>query len=294
MIVLDLEQGSPAWVQARLGLPTASRFGSILTPAKLEYSKGASAYVAELLSEWATGLPCDESDSQWMQRGTMMEEEARRWYSMQNDVEVQRVGLVLRDDRRVGGSPDGLVGEDGGIEIKVPSLKVHMEYLMGAPFPYVPQMQGLMYLTGRAWWDFLSFNPVLPKVCIRIPRDAEYAAKLDKALTRFLREMDDGKRKLLELGLRGVPEDQLPPPAAKSPEEVVAGMYGPPPAPVTEEQRLRLSVLMGQAGEMATDDDRLNVHKTLNDDDGQMADVWIKTLERRIREVASVVQESLI
>ena len=222
MIVLDCPQGGPEWTTARLGIPTASEFGRILTPAKMEYSKGARTYCHELLSEWATGLPVERGDSAFMQRGTRMEDEARRWYEMQRDVEVQRVGLVLRDDRQVGGSPDGLVGEDGGLEIKVPALHTHVSYLLGEDQPYVPQLQGLMYLTGRSWWDFLSYNPVLPKLLVRVERNEKYIAALDKALGTLLVDLLVGKHRLLELGVRVPPEDMPPPlPTVKEVGDVV-------------------------------------------------------------------------
>ena len=196
MIVLPVEQGSPEWLYARLGLPSCSQFDRILTPRKRQYAAAARGYLYELVAEWLLGYPMDHGSTQYMQRGTDMETEARAWYEMQRDVDVTRVGLVLRDDKLVAGSPDGLVGEDGGVEIKVPAAHTHVGYLLGDEPDYVGQIQGYMYLTGRRWWDFCSYSPALPSVLVRIERDDEYIAALEGALHLFLDDLAEAKDKL--------------------------------------------------------------------------------------------------
>jgi exodeoxyribonuclease (lambda-induced) len=120
-----------------------------------------------------------------MERGVEMEEEARRWYAMERDVDVTRAGLVLRDDGLVVGSPDGLVGEDGVVEIKCPSAAQHMRYRLGEEPDYLGQVQGYLYLTGRQWCDFLSYHPELKPFLRRYPRDEEYLAALVPVLDEF-------------------------------------------------------------------------------------------------------------
>src|SRR5438552_3022329 len=112
MIVLDMPQGSESWVEARLGVPSASCFAKIVSPTG-KPSAQADAYLAALLAERLTGLPCvTDADTPWMQRGGTMEDEARRYYAMLYDVEPRRVGFILNDGLRAGCSPDSLVGED--------------------------------------------------------------------------------------------------------------------------------------------------------------------------------------
>lgn len=202
MIRFDFAQGGPEWVAIRLGIPTASRFDEILTPAKLSPSKGAGKYRNKLLAEWLTGYSMDEGqDSMWMERGRELEPRARAWYELQYDCDVEQVGFILRDDGEVGGSPDGLVGEDGGLEIKCPALHTHIGYMLNLETleaEYRGQCQGLMYLTGRVWWDLLSFNPELPSVVRRVWRDDTYIAALVKALDVFCSDLDSCKAMLAQ------------------------------------------------------------------------------------------------
>lgn len=215
MIVLDVVQGSAEWELARVGIPTASNFDRILTPARLQYSKSAEKYRNQILAEWLLGHPIDFGDSQFMERGKEMESQARAWYEFEQDVKVEQVGLVLRDDRMVGGSPDGLVQEDGGLEIKCPSIHVHIGYLLTPEqlaADHGHQAQGGMYLTGRRWWDLVSFSPVLPSVVHRVERDERYIAALAPALDRFIAELNACKRQLADYRAAGVappPEDDL-------------------------------------------------------------------------------------
>lgn len=207
MIALEMAQGTPDWAAARLGIPTCSRFSDILTPAKLEYSKSAGKYIADLLTEWALGYPVIRGGGSGpMERGTGMEGEARLWYEMQRGVDTVRCGFVLRDDRRAGGSPDSLVGEDGIVEIKCPMAHIHMGYLLaGRDLPYAAQVQGYLHVTGREWADVLSYHPTLPKHLVRVHRDDAFQAALTAALGRFLAELDEAKEKLRALGVRPAP-----------------------------------------------------------------------------------------
>jgi hypothetical protein len=197
--ILDVEQGSPEWFMARSGIPTASNFDRILTPKQRKYASGAGAYRDELLAEWLLGMPLDHGTTAWMDRGTILEPEARRWYTFQTGREVAEVGFVLRDDGMVGGSPDGFVGDDGGVEIKCPGPAKQVPYLLGeASTDHTGQIQGLLMLTGRQWWDLVIYNPVLPSVVMRVERDEAYIADLAAALDRFVRELREGRDRLAE------------------------------------------------------------------------------------------------
>jgi hypothetical protein len=192
MLILDCEQGSEEWVRLRCGLPTASAFDRIITPKTRKPSAQAFGYLCECLAEIMLDAPLDAASSAWMQRGSEIESEACTWYAMIHDCDVRRVGFVLRDDRCVGCSPDGLVGEDGGLEIKVPGAKKHVEYMLEPErlsHDHYCQSQGGLWITDRKWWDLVSYNPVMEPVVIRVDRDAEFIEALAECVDRFVADL---------------------------------------------------------------------------------------------------------
>lgn len=207
MKIIDVEQGSHEWLMARLGKPTASRFDQILTPGTRKYSKSAKALRNRLLAEEILGYPMEDVSNEWTHRGTGMESEAVSFYELQRDVEVRRVGLVLRDDGLVGASPDGLVGADGGLEIKCFSAPRHIECLLGDDPASMTQVQGCIWICEREWWDVLAYNPAFPPVLVRVNRDDKYIADLSAAVGKFLVDMDNARRKVQGLGTVGRVED---------------------------------------------------------------------------------------
>jgi len=199
--ILRMKQGSADWHAARLGIPTASNFERILTPAKLERSTQARTYLYELLSEWITGLPHGaETATTFMQRGTQLEPQAASWYEYEYGVDTEEVGIVLSDDGMVGCSPDRLVGDEGGLEIKCPSASVHVRYLVEGLKGYTSQVQGALWLTGRKWWDLVAWHPELPAVVVRHQRDERYIAALDAAMREFVQELQEARSMLLARG----------------------------------------------------------------------------------------------
>lgn len=192
MKILAMRQGTAEWFVARAAMPTASEFDSILTPAKLQPSKSAEKYMARLLAEWLLGHPIITDSSSFMERGKEMEPEARAAYEFDRDVAVRQVGFILRDDGLVGCSPDGLVGDDGGLEIKIPAIEQHVLYMLDPERlvnDYVGQVQGGLYLTGRDWWDVMSFSPELPPVIVRVEPDERYQEAIGPALEAFIKHM---------------------------------------------------------------------------------------------------------
>jgi len=200
MIVEAFAQRSAAWHRARLGIPTASHFDEILTPKTLKPSASATAYLNRLLSEWITGVPSDSEASGFMERGTALEAQAVSQYGFMHDVEVQKVGIILADDRMVGASPDGLVGEEGMIEVKCPSAHVHVANLLNGMGGYIGQTQGALWLSGRKWLDLVSFNPAMPPAIVRIQRDEAYAEAMEREMASFLARLKAARVRLLELG----------------------------------------------------------------------------------------------
>lgn len=220
MRIIECAQGSPEWRAARLGIPTASQFSRILTPTKLEYAKGAETYIRELLAEWLTGEPQDEGGSGWTDRGTGMEDEARAWYEAQYDVTVRQVGFCVSDDGTVGCSPDGLVGDDGGLEIKCPAAKTHIGYLldpMSLVADYRHQIQGGLYVTGRKWWDVVSYSPIMPAVVVRRWPETDYHGSLGSVLDLFTKTLGEHKAALAAKGCKPAAERRA---EAKAREDV--------------------------------------------------------------------------
>jgi hypothetical protein len=200
VILLDVQQGGAEWLKARLGIPTASNFEKVLTPATRKPSTQANGYMRQLLAEWLIGVPHESETSGFMERGTELEPAAAAWYAHDRDVDVQEVGLVLRDDRMVASSPDRLVGEDGTLEIKCPSAATHVGHLLDGMGGHVGQIQGALWLTGRQWCDLISYHPDLPAVVVRVGRDEEYIAALDAAVSTFVRHMLATRERLLAMG----------------------------------------------------------------------------------------------
>lgn len=214
MIRLDCKQGSPEWHEARRGILTASRFSSVLTPKTLKPSSQADGYVLELLAQWLGAEP-EEYETDYMARGYLRQPEAVLWYETVRDVTVQDVGFCYLDSRRlIGCSPDGLVGEDGGLEIKCrqagKGLQEHMRMLLMSPQDRrVPdqdraQVQGGLWVTGRAWWDLVYYNPGLPSLVIREEPDPEYQAALQKAVERAAADLLDKRARLEQMGHPGI------------------------------------------------------------------------------------------
>ena len=177
MKIFDFQQYTSEWWEARRGVPTASEFARIISPKKWEYAAGAQGYIHDLIAE--TYDPAYGRHDQYVSRamavGTHLEPEARRFYEFSRGDEVQEVGFCLTDDGHFGCSPDALVGEEGGLELKSPAYKTQVKWLLdgGAPPEHLAQCHGFLVVTGRPWIDFLSYCPPLPSLLVRVERDAK-------------------------------------------------------------------------------------------------------------------------
>jgi hypothetical protein len=208
MIRFDVEQGSPAWFALRLGLPTASNFSRIITPGG-KASSQLAGYAHELIAARILGHAVDDESFGFMQRGKVLEKAARNFYEMRNDVEVELVGFMLTDDRQAGASPDGLVGLDGLLEIKVPNAANHVAYLLeaeGIGDNHKPQVQGQLWVAEREWVDTVSYNPELPNALVRSGRDAGYIRTLESQMRKFNDYVGEAMLKLAARGYLELPE----------------------------------------------------------------------------------------
>ena len=201
MIIHDVRQGEEVWHRLRLGIPTASKFDQILTPKTLKPAASAEKYMYQLLAEWIIGQPCDLQSNRFMERGTELEPEARKLYAFQQGVKVQEVGFITTDDGLIGCSPDGLIGDDGGLEIKCPMAPTHVKYLLNPKQLYEDyklQVQGALYVTERDWWDIKSYVPGMPSVIHEVKRDPAIIEPLSENLHIFTQQLEIYKQRLIE------------------------------------------------------------------------------------------------
>lgn len=201
MITLDVLQGTTEWAQARLGIPTASCFDQIITPKTMKPSASAEKYAARLLAEQILGEPLDDATSGFMQRGTLQEQKAVTYYELQQDVETTPVGFILRNDRKVGATPDRLVGSDGLLEVKCPAAHTHVLYLLDDEgIGYKAQVQGQLWIAEREYVDTISYNPFMPTAIVRQRRDEKFIAALAQAVADFLGLMEQMRARLIAKG----------------------------------------------------------------------------------------------
>ena len=189
--IFNCEQGTPEWYAARLGIPTASEFQTLLAKGRGGGdSKGRATYMNTLAGERITGELSESYTNEHMERGKAMEGAARELYSFLHDVEPQQIGFMRRGD--VGCSPDSLIGDDGMLEIKTKLPKLQIAVLKSGEVPaeHIAQLQGQLWVAGRQWVDFVSYWPGLPPFIKRVQRDEPYIAALKVAADDFLTELD--------------------------------------------------------------------------------------------------------
>ena len=198
--VIYCEQGSPEWHQARCGIISASNMKSLFTSRGEKTASGVrETYLNQVIAERLMQKPMDTFQSYDMERGTLLEAQARANFEMYLDVTVQEVGFHMHDDYDIGCSPDGLFA-DTGVEIKCPKANTHVRYMRSKKLPteYIQQVQGTMYVMNLERYYFMSYHPDLKPIIIEVKRDNELidkaaeiliaAAKIVKTETEKLNE----------------------------------------------------------------------------------------------------------
>jgi putative phage-type endonuclease len=191
-----MEQRTDEWYAARLGRVTASRVADVVAKTKTGYSTSRANYMAELICERLTGVRGDFYMNAAMQWGVDREPEARAAYEASKGALVTEIGFAPHNSiNGSGASPDGLVDDDGLVEIKCPITATHLDTLLSETVPgkYMTQMQWQMACTGRQWCDFVSYDPRLPEAMRlfvkRVRRDEALIKELEKEVMTFLTEM---------------------------------------------------------------------------------------------------------
>lgn len=191
-------QGSPEWFAQRIGKVTASRLADVMAKGKGGAEAATRAtYRAELVAERLTGKSAEGFTNAAMKWGTECEPLARAAYEAEYGLLVTETGMVQHPRiSMAGASPDGFVSIDGLIEIKCPETKSHIDTILSgeAPSKYIPQMQWQMACTGRAWCDFVSFDPRMPAdmqmFVRRVLRNDDLIKAYEVEVVSFLEEVD--------------------------------------------------------------------------------------------------------
>ena len=195
--IFDLPQGTPEWFACRRGIVTASRLKDVLAGGR---GKTRRTYMLTLIGERLTGEVQEGYTNAHMERGHVMEEEARVLYEFQQDVEVEQTGFVRNEFAGVpvGCSPDGLIGDVGLIEIKSKLPHLQLDVLLRGEMPseHKAQVQGQLWICERDWCDFASFWPRLPLFVKRIYRDEKYIKELQEAVDKFWNELLETEAKI--------------------------------------------------------------------------------------------------
>ena len=257
----DAAQGTSAWLFARVGNITASRFRAVTDKQKSgKPTAEREKYLMELVVERLTGMPTDHYANTAMQWGTEQETHSRMAYEARTGCIVEEVGFMRHTVPWIGGSPDGLVGEDGVWESKSPwNSAIHLATVMnGVPDEHRPQMQGLLMITGRAWCDYQSYDPRLPAplnvFCKRVVRDEQYIATMLAELIVFNFEVE-ARLDMLYPAWRDLPHLN---PAPQSGEAATPASVPPPVSSagagpsITPDQHIALTDMLAESGISAT------------------------------------------
>ena len=203
MEIINCDQGSPEWFAARAGIVTASEFQTLLMKGR---GGGDSAtrrtYMRKLAGEIITGESSEGFSNAHTERGKTMEPEARDLYAFMADCEPQQVGFIKSG--RKGASPDSLVGDLGGLEIKtrLPHLMIELLEKDEVPNEHIAQIQGGMWVAEREWWDFVAYWPKLPLFVKRVYRDETYIRTLASAVIQFNEELDALVSRIRSYGMK--------------------------------------------------------------------------------------------
>ena len=193
----QVEQRTEEWFTARLGKVTASRVNDVMAKTKTGYSASRDSYMTQLVLERITQTKAESYTSAAMMHGVEQEPFARAAYEAAQGVMVEEVGFIPHPTiDMAGASPDGLVGDDGLVEVKCPESKGMLETLLTKKVPakYFAQMQFQLSCTGRQWADYVVFDPRMPPKAqlfvTRIPRDNEFITEMEAEIVKFLAEVD--------------------------------------------------------------------------------------------------------
>jgi hypothetical protein len=198
--IIRCDQGSPEWFAARLGIPTASMFGTVMAEGRTKGSPSLTRakYMRELVGERITGVANEGFNNAHMERGKAQEASARKLYSFLKDESLEQVGFIRNGD--TGCSPDSLAGKKGMAEFKsaLPHILIDVLQADRVPPEHIPQCQGNLWVAEREWIDLGIFWPKMPMFVKRIFRDEPYIKEMAKAVSLFNEELAELEAKILK------------------------------------------------------------------------------------------------
>ncbi len=194
MKIHEIEQGHINWFKLRMGIPTASELGNLLTP-EFQLRKGdmPKSYVYSKVAEAWSGRPLISTGNWNTEQGQLLEDEAIPWYALEYDKKIMQVGFITTDDGRFGCSADGLIeGDKCGLEIKSPAAHTHVKYLVNGVLPkeYVAQVYGSMFVTGFKRWMFVSYRRGFPALVLEIQQNEKAMSMIRAAINQFHADFD--------------------------------------------------------------------------------------------------------
>jgi YqaJ-like viral recombinase domain len=190
--IIDCVQGTPEWFQARLGIPTASEFSTVMAAAKDgKERKTRNTYMRKLAGEIITGEPMENYRNADMDRGNAMEAEVRDYYEFKTDAELQRIGFVINGSK--GCSPDSFVGDVGMLEIKTAFPHILIEKILADDFPpeHKAQTQGALWVCEKEWIDLAIYWPKMPMFVKRAYREPAYIRQISDEVDQFNVELGE-------------------------------------------------------------------------------------------------------
>lgn len=196
----NIEQGSVDWMLLRAGKVTASEMDALISPlGKIRDGDGVQTYLNKKLVELWTGGPLASLQGVFdVEQGQILEERARPAFTLHTGIEVQTAAFIETDDGRCGCSPDAVIGTDSAVEIKCPTMPVHVGYLRAGTLPkeYAAQVQGSLFVTGYKQWHFFSYNRQFPPLHLVVERDEKFQEQLAIAVENFTNFLDREMKRL--------------------------------------------------------------------------------------------------
>lgn len=202
MKTYDFEQYSREWWDLRRGVPTGSEFKRIITAKTHALAAAHEEYIHQLIGDLYDpdyGSK-DEFATLAMRRGSMMEPESRAAFEMFTEMTAKQIGFCMHDSGRFGCSPDAVLPDGTGLELKNPTAKIHTGWLLGGSLPdeHKAQVHGSMVVTGAPHWWFMSYRPMMPPLILKVERD-DYTEALERCLNEFWERLETAKAKIAAL-----------------------------------------------------------------------------------------------
>lgn len=197
MKIHDVSQKTLDWMNLHVGIPTASGLHNLLTPEfKIRDGEMPKSYLYLKVAEAWRNEPVLELTTFSIEQGEIAETEARPFFELETNQKVREVGFITTDDGLCGCSPDGLIGDDCGLEIKCPSAQMHVKYLIQGTLPkdYATQVHGSMFVTGFSRWTFLSYRRNYPPFIIQVERDEKIISQIAAAVEGFGKSFVEGMK----------------------------------------------------------------------------------------------------